>query len=60
MADASDTLVLDSGNTWLCNELLNTHFIPRRRVRWIFEDEVITTMHLFKARAQHIWDEIVL
>ena len=38
-------------NTWLCNELLNTQLISRRRVRWMFEDEMITTMRLFKALA---------
>ena len=46
----------DSEKTWLCNELLITHFIPGRRVRWIFEDEVITTMHLFEALAHNKYE----
>ena len=48
-ADASDKRVLQCKNTWLCNELLNTLFIPWRRLRCMVNYAMVTTMNLFQA-----------
>ena len=51
---------VNSETTGLSSELLNARFIPRWRTRWMFEDEMTTTMYLFTAliRARQIRDAI--